>query len=594
MRSTFNDLSIRSKLILIVSGAVVALTLAVLGVVWWNARDEVNRDVASELQESRRSFLLLEQERLRNQVEQAAALAADEQVRRLLVARDARAACSFLDGFLADDLQAGKDDSYDVAALLNPDGSPLAVARRGQPCADPSARRRWLPVRLTAGATDWENSQGEVFQAAVAPVRGRGVLLGAFAAGRQVSDALAAHVKLHTGKDVVYWHVETGASLPHLIATSIPQLDRALEAGLVFSSGSGEFRLQAGGREYTIMDASAAATGDPQANPEGLRLALIESESEKLQPFRHLELVLAGLAGCTLLFALLTGVVLSQPIALPLITLAGAADSVAHGKLDVVPQILGRHPRRLQARDEVGVLGRSFLRMVEELQERLAMAPFLSDATHEMIRRHPGAPAGTTRESIAIFFSDIRQFSKFSESRDPQAVIDTVNRVLGIQAEIVRAHGGDIDKYVGDALVAWFAGPARCANAVAAAREAVAALRRELGGQPGTGVGFGIHVGEVVLGVVGSEHRRDYTAIGSNVNLAARLCSAAAEYQILVSEQVARELRDSVPLRPLPPVAFKGFSGLIPVYEVQQEVAAAPSSGSTSADGSNQQSAIST
>ncbi len=576
MRSTFNDLSIRSKLILIVSGAVVALTLAVLGVVWWNARAEVNRDVASELQDSRRSFLLLEQERLRNQVEQVAALAADDQVRRLVARRDARAACAFLGDFLAEVRQDSQDDSYDVAALLYPDGAPLAVARPGRACASASARRQWRPVRLTAGATDWETSQGEMFQAALAPVWNRGVLLGAFAAGRQVSDALAAHVKLHTGKDVLYWHLDNGS--PHLIASSSPQLSRSLQAGLADSLRLGEFHIQAGGHEYTITDASAAASGDPQGNPEGLRLALIQSESGKLQPFRHLELVLSGLAGCTLLLALLTGVVLSQPIARPLISLAGAADSVAHGKLDVVPQILGRHPRRLQAKDEVGVLGRSFLRMVEELQERLAMAPFLSDATRELIRRHLAAPAGTTRESIAIFFSDIRQFSKFSEGRDPQAVIDTVNRVLGIQADIVRAHGGDIDKYVGDALVAWFAGPQRSANAVAAARDAIAALRREFAGQPGTGVGFGIHVGEIVLGVIGSQHRREYTAIGSNVNLAARLCSAAAEYQILVSEQVAKELGDTVPLRSLPPVPFKGFSGLIPLYEVQQDIPAATAS----------------
>ena len=77
---------------------------------------------------------------------------------------------------------------------------------------------------------------------------------------------------------------------------------------------------------------------------------------------------------------------------------------------------------------------------------------------------------------MAILFSDVRQFSNFAETRDPEAVIELLNQVLSIQAEIVKKHGGDIDKFVGDALIAWFSGEDRCYRAVSAANQMIDAF----------------------------------------------------------------------------------------------------------------------
>src|SRR5438046_8147462 len=151
------------------------------------------------------------------------------------------------------------------------------------------------------------------------------------------------------------------------------------------------------------------------------------------------------------------------------------------------------------------------------------MSTFLSQATYEHIRQNPESPSAISeRTSMAILFSDVRQFSNFAETRDPEVVIQLLNQVLSIEAEIVKKHGGDIDKFVGDALIAWFSGNDRCLRAVSAACEMMTVLRARFGGQPGTIIGASVHVGGVVVGCGGGAVRQEYTAIGSVLHLAAR------------------------------------------------------------------------
>jgi adenylate cyclase len=201
------------------------------------------------------------------------------------------------------------------------------------------------------------------------------------------------------------------------------------------------------------------------------------------------------------------------------------------------------------------------------------MFPFMSDATLMEIRSKTRGRSVNGRASMAILFADVRQFTTFSETRDPEEVISLLNEVLSIEAEVTKKHNGDIDKFVGDALIAWFSGDDRSARAIRAADEMISTLQSRFGGRPGTTIGVGIHVGEVVVGSIGSQSRMDYTAIGSVVNLAARLCSSAAAGQILVSEAVRTELSDGAMLRPLPPISLKGFHAPVAVFEVSMATA---------------------
>jgi adenylate cyclase len=104
---------------------------------------------------------------------------------------------------------------------------------------------------------------------------------------------------------------------------------------------------------------------------------------------------------------------------------------------------------------------------------------------------------------------------------------------------------------------------------VRAAEEIITRLTERFEGRPGTAVGVGIHVGEVVVGAIGSPARMDFTAIGSVVNLAARLCSSAPAGQILISEAVKAELGAGAALKPLPAISLKGFSAPVPVFQAR-------------------------
>lgn len=136
------------------------------------------------------------------------------------------------------------------------------------------------------------------------------------------------------------------------------------------------------------------------------------------------------------------------------------------------------------------------------------------------------------RLSLALLYSDVRAFTGFAESSSPEAVVEFLNRLMSIQVRIVGDHGGDVDKMIGDALLAHFSGADGTARAVAAGRAILIAceearLPRQLG--------IGVFTGDVVAGAIGPAERRDYTVVGDSVNVAARLCAAAAGGELVVA-----------------------------------------------------------
>ncbi|MGC2857480.1 adenylate/guanylate cyclase domain-containing protein [Novispirillum sp. DQ9] len=137
----------------------------------------------------------------------------------------------------------------------------------------------------------------------------------------------------------------------------------------------------------------------------------------------------------------------------------------------------------------------------------------------------------STVMDATLYYADIRDFTSFAEENPPEAVISFLNLVLAVQIRAVRDHGGDIDKMIGDAVLAVFLGPDRAARAVACAR----AVLDTLAAHPDLprGVGIGLHDGHVISGVIGSEERQDFTVIGDAVNVAARLCGLAAVGEIV-------------------------------------------------------------
>lgn len=196
----------------------------------------------------------------------------------------------------------------------------------------------------------------------------------------------------------------------------------------------------------------------------------------------------------------------------------------------------------IKAKDEIGDLGNKINTMVDGLYERFELSKFVSSATIQSIKN---SDKGTKTE-IAIFFSDIRGFTSFSEKLSPEAVVTHLNKILNVQTEIIQRYGGDIDKYVGDEIVALFFGEDKEKKACMSALEIQQYITQHQEEFAGLTVGIGINTGKVILGIIGSEKRADYTVIGDHVNLASRLCSKAKPGATIISENTYQKIKDRV------------------------------------------------
>ena len=216
------------------------------------------------------------------------------------------------------------------------------------------------------------------------------------------------------------------------------------------------------------------------------------------------------------------------------------------------------------SRDEIGELGERVNEMVQGLYERFQLSKFVSGSTLQSIRnRERGAKA-----TMTLFFSDVRSFTAYAERHPPERVVEALNRLLNAQTEIIHRNGGDVDKFVGDAVVAVFSGERREENACRSALEIQEELGRDAAGYDGLQVGIGLDSGEVILGLVGSEKRADFTVIGDHVNAAARLCAAARPGMVLVTESVISPLRARAKARGPAHLKVKGKAEPLAVYQI--------------------------
>lgn len=185
------------------------------------------------------------------------------------------------------------------------------------------------------------------------------------------------------------------------------------------------------------------------------------------------------------------------------------------------------------------ITGRAAL--VSDLRARLER--LISGAASQAVRRVAGTGSviPSARERCTLLCSDVRDFTSFSETNEPEQVIGFLNRLMAIIVGEIGRAGGDVDKLIGDAVLARFQGDRAEARAVSAAREVLRHLDQAAFPR---GVGIGIYTGEVISGTVGSANRMDFTVIGDSVNITARLCSIAARGELVADADTVRAADD--------------------------------------------------
>lgn len=166
-------------------------------------------------------------------------------------------------------------------------------------------------------------------------------------------------------------------------------------------------------------------------------------------------------------------------------------------------------------------------------------------------RQTSGARPGGERRTVTVLFSDVRGFTGMAESLAPELVASQLSEYFGAMVALVFEHGGTLDKFIGDALLAVWGAPTALADDSIRALAAARAMQRKgaelnaawrLANRPELGIGIGIHRGEVFAGTIGSPQRLEYTVIGDVVNVTARLCKEAQAGEIVVSAAVEQEL----------------------------------------------------
>jgi adenylate cyclase len=553
----------RSRLLVLVVGLMAAVQGATFLVVARANRENALASIRADLGRAARQFQNNARLREENLLRDARLMANDYAMKQLFLAEQfsADTARSALTSYSAR-VQAP------LLLLLDPAGAVLSSTRRALG-PEELAQFRHLRDRADAAETQqasgYGSIDGELHQLVLVPLLAPAPEVAAWVGiGFPIDRETAAELKAGSDVDVTFL---SGDAVPRVLATTLPdRLAGQLEA---LRPDATTTLARLGAEEFiTAVRPLPVEIGRPAL------IALQRSLRTQLAPSRALEqtILLATLAG--LAAAALAALGLARNVSRPVQQLAAHTREVARGD----------YSRRLDLprADELGELATAFNQMTAGLAERDRVRDLLGKVVSPEIASqllHSELQLGGEEREVTILFSDLRDFTALSEKLPPAEVLTLLNRYLDRMSAVIEKHGGVIDKYIGDAIMALFgapvAAPDSARRALAAAREmqaALATLNEELAaeGRPTLALGIGINTGRVVAGNMGSKTRLNYTVIGDGVNLAARLEALTKEpaygAHIIVSAATAAAAAAVPPLRALGPVTVKGRSEPVQIF----------------------------
>lgn len=315
-----------------------------------------------------------------------------------------------------------------------------------------------------------------------------------------------------------------------------------------------------------IRDASGKAVAIVGIDVRASRIAAIK---------REVALLSLGVLAAAILAMVMLAIIVARSVRKPLAQIMAATDAIAKGELHVRAD--------LTRNDEFGVVGRHFDDMATGLQERdfikntfgQYVAP---EVVQRMISGRSEALHGQRRHA-AVMFTDVRGFTTLSEALAPEEVVTLLNDYLDRMTAVITTHGGRIDKFIGDAIMADWGTLGDAPDPERSAVAAALAMQRELAawnaervtrGAPPLEIGTAIHAGQVVAGSIGSARKLEYTVIGDAVNVASRLEGLCKTFgaRLVVSGAVvdAAGMRDHA--RWLDRLVLRGRQEATDVYEI--------------------------
>ncbi len=305
-------------------------------------------------------------------------------------------------------------------------------------------------------------------------------------------------------------------------------------------------------------------------------LGVVSTVLEK-RAFAAVDLILRRNIYLTILvlsIASLIGYFFARSLSSPIITLATATKEVEKGNFEVdVP---------VQSGDEVGELTKSFNAMTNGLKERerlkSAMGRFVNKEIAEQAAKGELRLGGERREA-AVFFSDIRSFTAISEKLQPEEVVEFLNEYFTRMVRLVDHSKGNVDKFIGDAIMALWGVPISHGNDCENAIRCSLAMRKDLNdfnverekvGKFPLKIGMGINYGPLLSGQIGSEDHISYTVIGDTVNLASRIEALNKPFgtDLLITEDAYQKTKGMFTVEPMKKITVKGKAEPLQIYAV--------------------------
>ena len=298
------------------------------------------------------------------------------------------------------------------------------------------------------------------------------------------------------------------------------------------------------------------------------------SEEVVQHSIQSMRLHLLGLSVMALFIGGIGAAILAGMMVNPLTALVRGVRAIGEGNLE-------QHIE-LKRNDELGVLTDAFNAMAANLRDKefikSTFERYVSKQLAEQIleKKDELRLGGEVRE-VTVLFSDIRRFTSLAEQLPPEQVVEILNDYFTRMIDIVNKHEGMVDKLMGDSVMALFGAPIclgddplraiRCALEMQQAGD-IFNREQEARDLPPLPMGIGINTGPVVAGNIGSSTKMEYTVIGDEVNIAARMQGIAKPGEVLISDNTYRHVADAVRVTPLEPITFKGKNTVVAVYRV--------------------------